>query len=587
MTTTGTGPPGTEQRGPFDRILRTDADGAPQPPDRAAIYIGGLIIGLGLLLLILVLPPISILSGGGGGDGDIPTAPGTADKVTSEPRRNVPKLPAGLTAASLMFELSAPADQQGASGVTLPLKEKQNDERSLALYTYRDNKWDRLSDVAVIAGGMAARGDVEALPGNVIVLKQSKSTIRVAGAAGAGAEIDPRAAGVLTVLHPIVFLPADDGTLVGNPPAVPPAAYSVVPAIVAPNPEVVNNILRTEALRTAHAQAIADAVRAGNYHGIDVDYRDVNPQLKEQFTQFIEDLSQKLDQDGRELTLTLPMPTSNGGEVDPGAYDWDALGAAADSIEMAGELDQDLYFQRTEAALDYVTQHADRAKLLLTISTLSVERGSDGLRAMPLDDALTIASVVGVRTEDEITAGEQVRLVAQNLAQSEGASGLEWDDTSRAVRFKYPGLGGERTLWLANAFSAAFRLELAQRYNLGGVALTDVSAESGSSVWDTVQNFAETNELTLVKPNGDLFLPSWTASDGAIAPSGGDETTWTAPAAEGPYEITLIVSDGVERVGQRITINVSPAAPVAPAAEPTVAAPEATTPAATPTPSSQ
>jgi hypothetical protein len=156
------------------------------------------------------------------------------------------------------------------------------------------------------------------------------------------------------------------------------------------------------------------------------------------------------------------------------------------------------------------------------------------------------------------------------------------------VRFKYPGLGGERTVWLANAFSAAFRLELAQRYNLGGVALTDVSAESGSSVWDTVQNFAETNELTLVKPNGDLFLPSWTASEGAIAPSGGDETTWTAPAAEGPYEITLIVSDGVERVGQRITINVSPAVAGAPVAEPT-AAPEPTTeptaPAATATPS--
>jgi hypothetical protein len=171
----------------------------------------------------------------------------------------MPDLPDGLEAASLMFNLSAPADQQGASRVTVPLKEKQTEARNLGLYSFVDDDWQRLSDVTLIVGGEAARGDVNALPGNVAVLKRSQSTMDVAGILNAGTELDPEAVPALTVLHPIVFLTAPDGGLVGTPPAVPPAGYEVVPGVVTLNPSVIDDILRSSELQGAHATAIADA----------------------------------------------------------------------------------------------------------------------------------------------------------------------------------------------------------------------------------------------------------------------------------------------------------------------------------------
>jgi hypothetical protein len=254
------------------------------------------------------------------------------------------------------------------------------------------------------------------------------------------------------------------------------------------------------------------------------------------------------------------MPTVENGTMQSGAYDWEQLGKSADTLEMAGELDQELYFQNTEAALNFVTDKVDRTKVLLSISSLSIERGGDGLRTLSLDDALARASVVTVKSTGDITPSSKVQLVAQNLAASESGSGLKWDDGARSVTFKYPGRGGTRTVWISNAFSAAFRLDLAQRHGLGGIAINDVSTQGGGAdVWTPVQQLSDTGSLTLSRPNGELLTPAWSTGDGSIAPQTGDAVTWTAPAAEGTYTVTLIVSDGVVRSGQLVSLDVAPA----------------------------
>ena len=90
----------TQKPGPFDPLLRDAAK--PPRPDRAAVYVIGTIIGLGLLLLILVLPPVSVLTrGGGGGSGSANDGkPANTSTYTSNVRGGMPKLPAGLVAAS-------------------------------------------------------------------------------------------------------------------------------------------------------------------------------------------------------------------------------------------------------------------------------------------------------------------------------------------------------------------------------------------------------------------------------------------------------------------------------------------------------
>jgi hypothetical protein len=411
--------------------------------------------------------------------------------------------------------------------------------------------------VTLTAGGLAARGEVSSLPGNVVVLKRSKATLQVAGSMPAGTDLDPNAASVISTLHPIVFIPAEDGSVVGLPPAVPPASYKVVPVIVAPSADVVDAMLRSTETSKTHATAIADAVKNGNFAGIDVDYRNVNPTLKDRFSAFVSQLAEDLHADGRSLTLTLPLPTTTDGTVDTGAYDWEKLGQFADTIELTGELDQELYFQHTSAALDYIVTKVDRSKVLLSINSLSVERGGDGLRTLSLNDAMTIASQVTVKTTGDVLPNANVQLEATNLAAAESASGIHWDDQARSVTFSYQGRGGKRTVWISNAFSAAFRLALAQQYNLGGVTIADVSTQGGGAdVWAPVLQLSDVGSLTLSRPNGELLSPTWSTGEGSLSPQVGDTTVWKAPAAPGTYQVVLIVGDGIVRVGQQVSIDV-------------------------------
>jgi spore germination protein YaaH len=241
---------------------------------------------------------------------------------------------------------------------------------------------------------------------------------------------------------------------------------------------------------------------------------------------------------------------------DTGAYDWQALGQAVDAIELVSEPDQSLYYQRMEEALDFLTQQVDGSKLMLVMSPFSHEKGGEGIKALLLSQALGLASTLVARTEGDIRPEDQVTIVGPNIYQEEGASGLFWDDEALAVTFSYPGEGGARTVWIENGFSVAFKLDLVRRFQLGGVAVEDVSlSAAGPNIWGPIQELAESGKVTLVKPNGSLLKPYWEASEGALDGGAKGAVVWTAPAP-GTYEVTLVVSDGVVRAGQRLSLEV-------------------------------
>ena len=108
-------------------------------------------------------------------------------------------------------------------------------------------------------------------------------------------------------------------------------------------------------------------------------------------------------------------------------------------------------------------------------------------------------------------------------------------------------------------FSEAFKLDLARRYQLG-VVVEDVSRRTeDAGIWPAVLQYAQTGEVTLVKPNGALLQPRWAVSGGALQSDAGPQVTWLAPAEAGTYTFTLIVSDGVTRVGQELQVPVESA----------------------------
>jgi hypothetical protein len=220
----------------------------------------------------------------------------------------------------------------------------------------------------------------------------------------------------------------------------------------------------------------------------------------------------------------------------------------------------------------------DLTKVSLVIDRRSRERSSDLVRAITLRDALTAASAVRTRLEQAIAPGDAVTLTGTNIDRDAGNSGFRWDERSRSVMYAYAGRLAQRTVWIENLFSVAFRLDLARRYGLGGVVVESAARDDAlPDVWDTVLAYVADDQIFLELPYGPYLQPSWRATEGQLetAPGSG-AAVWRAPSRAGTYDITLIVSDGVIFVGQQLSLRVVPTP--TPTATPTAAP----TPTATP-----
>ncbi len=537
-----------KEQGPFDRLLQPEGR-----RDRTSLFVIGAIVVLAVVLLILVLPPVSIFEGDGGG----PAGPAG---IASRQQTGAPDPPAGWEVLSPLYELEAAGDSEGGALLTVNLEVRPTDERNLALYTYDGGRWERLGPATITEDGTAAQGEVAVLPRSVAVLRRTTPAVQVAGWLPQDAEIDPEAAQALFMLHPLDFVPAPDGVLLGTGrPRPEGSALRVLPTVRAlgpPESEAVDGVLASPELRQVHIDDILRVVREGAYDGIDIDYRAVSPTRGADFTQFVVTLADSLHREGRSLTLTLPLPTQQMTGWDTGAYDWKALGEVADAIKVVPEPDQSVYYERMQEVLEFLTGEVESSRLMLVVSPFSHERGGEGIQALLLSQALGLASTLAARVEGDVRPQEQVTIVGPNIYQEEGASGLYWDDEALAVTFSYPGEGGARWVWIENSFSVAFKLDLVRRFQLGGVAVEDVSLTAGGpDIWPPIQELAEAGEVTLVRPNGSLLKPYWEASAGTLDGGVKGAVVWTAPEP-GTYDVTLVVSDGVVRVGQRLSLEV-------------------------------
>ena len=543
------------ERGPFDEILEPEGEGH----DRSAsiIFIG--MGAIGFILLLVVLNPFSLF--GGGGDGGEGGEAGGGGDSGSSLLSSAPKVPDGYEALSRLFEdLSEEEGTSGPAEITVPLLQPVSDSRNLGFYTFRDGTWERLASATLVSNGSAATGEVGDIPENVAVLRLTASAVQVTGWLPPGVAPDDEAMSIVTTVNPVDFAPLPDGTLSGSARQLPGADGNIVPTVRATTTEdadAVNAILASPALREEHITALVQlSLQPGNA-GVDIDYPNVNPARKADFTSFITVLADQLHQANRTLSVALPTPTRSGVTWDTGAYDWTELGQRADLLKLRPVDDPSIYYQRMSELFDYLRDKVDLKKVALVVSRNSWEKASDGLRQISLYDGLRLASQIEVRTPTQITANTSVVIVGTNLFRDDGASGMQWDDAAFAVSFSYPGIGGQRTVWLENALSVAFRLDLAHRNGLAGIAIADIGADDSlPAFWEPLRTFTESGEASLARANSLLLDPFWQIQAGSMNDEASGNIIWQAPAQPGAYEVSLVVSDGVIRAMQTVRLQV-------------------------------
>ena len=543
--------------------------------DRGLIRVVGVIAVLGIILAILLLPPISLLNRGGD-EGD--STPG----ISTRARDDLPPLPGGLEARSALYDITSNGEFTGSAALTVRLGERADDGEHLAFYTYEDGDWTRLASIALTDDGNAAHGEVDLVPANIAVLARTSFARSLALIVGPGMAPAVEALTAARIVSVRAATPSEGGDLGGVD--VPDGALTVARGATSradvylgvylaepSDAAAVDAILTIPDIAENHADALLEAAESANADGLHIEYLTLDAARRQAFSDFVATLAERGAERGLGIVVAVPTPSG----ADFGAYDWEALTAAAE-VWLAPPTNRSLFYDHVGAAL--ATQRAagtDLGRVSLMLDRNSRERSAEGVRSLTLHEALAFASAVESRAGEAVGPGEAVSVAAVNLDRDAGNSGLYWDNEARAVTFAYEARGGPRTVWLENRYSAAFRLDLASRYGLGGVAVSAAHGDPGlPDLWDVVLNYVEDDAVHLLLPYGPYLRPQWAASDGQIEGSGG-LVVWRAPQRTGTYDVTLIVSDGVVFVGQQIAQRVADA-------EPTASAPA--DPAPTPTP---
>ena len=471
-----------------------------------------------------------------------------------------PRIPDVLGAASPIYEFRSLDGRIGPFEFTLRLTNPTQDARNLGAYTWNGEDWVRLGDAVLSSDGSSARILLSQTPDNLAILRRLQFRDVIAGRVPRGEEPQSILAGSLTIVHPDGWQPGGDGSLLGQV-DLPAAAstQSVWPTVSATNDqtELVNDILASDNLRRQHIANIQHGIKSGLHDGVDIHYLNVSPALRSQFTSFISELADRLHREDRGLSVHIPISASGG--IGEGAYDLSQLGASADFIIIEPPLDPALFQASIDASLPTLLQRIESNKLLLAIRSNAVVRTSTGFSEITQRRALGIASELSIREPGPFRPGLRVTLQGNSIMLDSLSGGLRWDNVNRIVTFTYPDQTGSAvTIWIHNRFSAAFHLQVVSQWELGGVYISNASADqANANLWPAIAAFFESGIPDLRLPNAILFDPVFSVEAGDLSGNSGNGWQfWDLPSDAGDYRAQLVVSDGDVRVGNVITVPV-------------------------------
>jgi spore germination protein YaaH len=602
--------------------------------------LGGLIIyGLIALLLvaIILLPPISvaerILSVG---YTNIPTQDGGF--VTTEDGAQLMVLPEGIESKTKIKFVTIPRSSflEGSAGssllraaeniplwlimkspyyhvdfrgqepptkviVRIPMPGDADPLRTLDLYTWNGETWEWVPHF-IPPGDDFIEAQLDYLPQSVVVMQTKPLQPSVSADLSQMAAVPDQARDTVVEINPQGLYLDTEGAIRGDPGTLlqpdQTATYLVMPTLrnwegEAVRSDLIDNMLVDEGARQEHIQRIVEMVVRNAYPGIDIDYQGVNPDLRDEYTQFATQLAGALHEQGKQLSVRFELPVQIAADQwDTGVYDWRAVGAVADTVKIPVPSDPNAYVPggQMDTMLQWAVGEVNRYKLQLLLSTRSTEHSNSGRKDVPYAEALAPFGQVAVEGGSSIVIpGQQVTFTLAGLQQS---TGIQFDPSSGTYWFAYVGSDGQQhTVWLENAASIARKLQYVADYNLRGVAVQNLlGEENDSQIWEVIRKFLN----LVIPPVESQFSVVWQVESpsGDVLDQGSTELTnphyaWTAPEEGGEYIIAAAISSDGGATGSgrgRVSVLVATPTPTPTPTPPPTPTPVPPTPTPTPAP---
>lgn len=419
----------------------------------------------------------------------------------------------------------------------------------------------------------AAEGNVTVLSGALTSLPDVLVAVRLtplSPAVGAvlepGQPLRPNIAALVQTLHPAGLSPNRAGALEGVLPGGVEfgRGYAVVPVIrnykapATPDVATVESLLSDDGARAAHIQQLADFARSKPYAGIAIDYRGVPAALRARFTGFITALGAELHSARRTLTVVLPFPDGQSAPYETGGYDWVAIGAAADVVQVTLPTHPRAYMPdgSVRRALGWAIGLVSRAKLQPIISLISGTPPEEATEAATSGQNPNNSDLIPVSYKDALRPLENL-LVSSGTAQvgmplevrlsGEIAFGVAFN--MPALRVVQTAERPPKTVFLMTEAVLRDRLGTFLVSNLAGVMVVDLAAPGGLFGAVGVLNAYQTYAVGSVWAVPNVAFPAirWEARQadrpfaGAISPP--DAPFRCAPEQLGEFTVSAYLDE--------------------------------------------
>ncbi|MFY9176335.1 MAG: glycosyl hydrolase family 18 protein [Caldicoprobacterales bacterium] len=219
---------------------------------------------------------------------------------------------------------------------------------------------------------------------------------------------------------------------------------------------------------------IVNEISRYSYNGVNIDIENIPYDQQDNYSSFLAELKEKLtDQDDDHeyyLVASIPAKTKDKKEHSWSAgFDYRAIGQYADKVQLmtydehwfGGEPGPIASIGWTEAVVKYAISTMEPEKILLGIPAYGYKWASDG-------------------TCQVVTPKEFYNLVENNKDE------VLWDEASKTPYYVFTNARGITfTTWFENAKSTAYKLDLVDKYNLGGIALWRLGFEE-PELWQII-----------------------------------------------------------------------------------------------------
>lgn len=232
--------------------------------------------------------------------------------------------------------------------------------------------------------------------------------------------------------------------------------------------KIVSRLLNNPQAQKQAITEIHNALSNWGMTGINLDLENVPAADRQALTEFVAELSSTLRADGFKVTMAVPAKTSdNPNNNFSGAYDYAELGKHVDQLMImaydqhytGGHPGPVASVEWVEKVVQYATSQIPANKVVLGIPNYGYDWPKSGVgKGVTYNQTMDLAATHGVS--------------------------IRWESKDKVPYFSY---GNGNEVWFENRYSIKYKLDLVNKYDLGGIALWRLGQED-PGIWQVIND---------------------------------------------------------------------------------------------------